>query len=426
MPVCIFGIKMPQNTCVKCKHEIFNELFECELCSGKFHALCATPRTVDVHGQQIQGCFRCAKDEEKRKLTLLDSTVATKSSNANENCQSSVSNYFLRPSGLVSETHVDMSEVNSPIRKQNSDSGNFSSLVRSLVEKVNCLPNLVEKVGSIDKRLEKVDELKNDLLGINNKLTTFIDQCNSSVREILLLKNRVSQLETSVANVATTSTGPEIKREIEYSFYRTFEIVIMGLSANLLIDKFKTLSELAKFLGIDFAVWHIAQTRVFKSRDDKNEILFVRFISPSFRTAWLSAKKAKGLVKCSDIFEGHSNNFIYINERQTQRERRELIEAQNLCKSLGFAGCWMTDGKILYKKTPTSRVLNYNLNPPINENVNENSEMDISQENVMLRNNIASNIQNADNIPNSGVTHLVTTGVKRDARSTSDQNISLA
>ena len=119
---------MPRNTCVKCKQEISNGLFECELCSGKFHSLCATPRTVDVHSQQIQGCFRCVKDEEKRKLTLLDPAAASKVSNVIENCQSSVTNYYLRPSVLSAKIHVEMSAIKSLIRKQNLNSSELNSL----------------------------------------------------------------------------------------------------------------------------------------------------------------------------------------------------------------------------------------------------------------------------------------------------------
>ena len=64
----------------------------------------------------------------------------------------------------------------------------------------------------------------------------------------------------------------------------------------------------------------------------------------------------------------------------------------------------MTDGKILYKKTLESRVLNYKLNSPINLSPNENSYMDISH------------------ILNFADRNFAISGVKRDVRSNSYQN----
>ena len=94
-----------------------------------------------------------------------------------------------------------------------------------------------------------------------------------------------------------------------------------------------------------------------------------------------------------------------------------------MCKSLGFAGCWVTEGKILCKKTPTSRVMDYNSNPPTNVNVKENLKMVISHETVTSRNNVSvASIINS----HSGQTHSVTTGVDRDARFILHQNTSRA
>ena len=154
-----------------------------------------------------------------------------------------------------------------------------------------------------------------------------------------------------------------VKRELEFSLSRTCEIIIIGLTAKLLSDK-DILNKIAIKLNIPFEPWHVSLTRSIKSRINSNVYLIVRFISPVFRTSWLKAKRFKGVVKCSDIESDQPAHQIYINERQTANERQALFEAKKECESLGYHGGWMSNGKILFKKSPEGRVFVYKPKPP--------------------------------------------------------------
>ena len=194
-----------------------------------------------------------------------------------------------------------------------------------------------------------------------------------------MLGKRITKLESAPEKPQATLSNDEVKRDFEFSITRTCEVVIIGLSTDLLKDKTDTLTKIATYLDIEFAPWHLAQTREFIKPNNSGVTLFVRFISPFFRAIWLKAKKAKGNAKCSDIFIGQSDNLIYINERQSRKERLALLEARKVCKSLGFSSCWMTDGKILFKKTPEGRVLEYRPNLMSPEIVDMDTSHDLPQ-----------------------------------------------
>ena len=263
---------------------------------------------------------------------------------------------------LQTASGTDSNEVFTPIVILGDE--NLTKLIHFFVNKVNCLPDLVSKVESIDKNLANVENRRQDLTTIDLKLTTFINQCKSNLNAIRSLKNRVTKLESTPVTPGTNTSNKlnEIKRDIELSITRTYEIVIIGLPIDLLKNVNNSLTSIAIYLDIDFAPWHVAQTREFKVPDKNDVILFVRFNAPHFRTIWLKAKKTKGAVKCSDIFTDQPDNLIYINERQSKRERLDLLEAKKVCKKRNFSNCWMTDGKILFKKTPEGRVLEYKTN----------------------------------------------------------------
>ena len=163
--------------------------------------------------------------------------------------------------------------------------------------------------------------MREDLKSMNDNVNSFITQCQSNTNAISDMNNRISHLESRLSNPLPTTDHIYLKLELNLAMNRTFEIVIIGLSAKFLEDKIDTLSKIAKHLRITFEPWHISLTRIIKSRSSGNNLLLIRFISPTFRQAWLKAKKTMGAVKCCEILNGQPDNFIFINEHQTNKER---------------------------------------------------------------------------------------------------------
>ena len=117
-----------------------------------------------------------------------------------------------------------------------------------------------------------------------------------------------------------------------------------------------------------FEPWHISFTRIIPAKNKNGQFFLIRFISSSFRTSWLQAKKLKGDLKCSEILNSEPDTLIYFNQRQTAIERHELMEARKIITDKNYPSCWMSDGVILYKETATGCVLKYsNLAVSVNE-----------------------------------------------------------
>ena len=403
--------------CVKCNQNVYTDVFECSLCSGIFHTTCATPHSLDVAGRVVEGCLRCFKDDEKRKISLLNaSKPAVNSQNIFSNeAQSNVTHYCVRPSFLQSETILNMSPKTSSKSNPSAITEDSNDLLKSLVEKVNCLPTLIAQMESLNSKMSNVEKLKNDLSEINNKLGSFIENCKTNTEDIVKINVRLSRLETNSNHSPPADIGA-IKRDLEFSMSRTYEIIIIGLTAKLLSNKDETLKKLAKHLNIFFVPWHVSSTHIIKPRNNNNSQtnnshLIVRFISPSFRGSWLKAKRLKGNIKCSDIDKDQPENLIFINERQTAKERQELLKAKRECDSRGYHGCWMSDGKILFKKLPEGRVFVYKHKPAPST---QDEDMEITHS-LHVNQGIAdtSQISNSANIPAqlSGASSQPTLGI---------------
>ena len=79
--------------------------------------------------------------------------------------------------------------------------------------------------------------------------------------------------------------------------------------------------------------------REIRTRGKNDAILLVRFNSPTVRTSWLQAKKLKGDVRCSNISNDQPRTPVFINQRQTSVERKNLLEARKVIEAKKFHAC---------------------------------------------------------------------------------------
>ena len=61
-------------------------------------------------------------------------------------------------------------------------------------------------------------------------------------------------------------------------------------------------------------------------------------------------KKTKHDILLSKLLPTGTDTKVYINERSSAFERRELMEAKKFAKSVKFEFCWMIRGQIFVKK----------------------------------------------------------------------------
>lgn len=246
------------------------------------------------------------------------------------------------------------------------------------LQQLDSLPSLSNNVESIQSQVSEIVKIKEDLKNIDTKLDSFIEKCNANSEKIKALDldvksidARVKKLESNQVQLVDRET---IKRELAFSMNRIFEVVIFGLSPLLLQNKSTTVPKIANLLGLSHEDWHVSYMREIRTRRNGTTLLLLHFVSPVFRANWLSAKRKKGDLKCSEIEPGQPDNLVYINQRETIEERRLFIEARNFARSQNYYGCWMSDGKIFFKKTQGSRPISYAPRAPHEEN----EHMDVS------------------------------------------------
>ena len=130
----LYVIPLKMSQCVKCNETVTTDIFECSTCSGIFHNDCVTQRTVHVMGRTIQGCLRCARDEERRKLSQNNASnpPASQLSGTSTQISQNISQYFVCPSILQTETIVNLSPKTTP--KNVANNGDLASILQTLTD----------------------------------------------------------------------------------------------------------------------------------------------------------------------------------------------------------------------------------------------------------------------------------------------------
>ncbi|KAG8290382.1 polycystic kidney disease protein 1-like [Homalodisca vitripennis] len=110
---------------------------------------------------------------------------------------------------------------------------------------------------------------------------------------------------------------------------------------------------LAKVIGVsytnqDFSIAHRLPGR-------SNSIV-AQFISRSRRAEWLAAAKRKR-VNTTDLSRSLPPGPVFINEHLTPHNKSVLWMARSLVKEGRLAYAWIKDGKILVRKTPSSKAV---------------------------------------------------------------------
>ena len=98
--------------------------------------------------------------------------------------------------------------------------------------------------------------------------------------------------------------------------------------------------------------------RIKSNKPDMRHIV-VKFTSTITRDFWLSCKRAKKELRCSDIKPEWPSSPVSINERATKDERQRVTEAKVLAKKYNFQYVWIKRGITYIRKDSNSRPIRY-------------------------------------------------------------------
>lgn len=293
----------------------------CNSCNEDYHFDCSGLKersfnTLSKAKKLEWKCVSC-RPKNKKKNSKRDSKVLTLISSEDDN------------SDNENESENDSNKYMERL---------FTKFEEKLWKKMN------HKFGEIESALNfnscKMDELTGTMKDVQKKMVLMEKEQEKMRVENVEMKTKIKLLEAEVYNNAQQANGNKIE--------------IMGLPANLNNEKATIAKVLEKVNGevIDECNYQIIQ--IYKK--DDNLVATLDFQSKVHRDNIMKKKISDRSVNLKDVVNnGADGKFVYLNEYLTPYYRKLFSEAKKLKHDKNYAYIWIRDGKILLKKTVTSK-----------------------------------------------------------------------
>lgn len=205
--------------------------------------------------------------------------------------------------------------------------------------------------------------------GINSKLNDFEDSLQYSSNQMDSLLNGFKEMKITFGllqskqealekeNLAIKKTVKELKSQIQTMEQKSLErnLEILGVPES--IEESQLIPKLCKKINIncpDSGDYYVK--RAFLGVKDKPKPIIVSFKSKLLRDNVLKESK-KYKPRVSD-FTGLNTDTsaVYVNEHLIPPVKKLFLSASKMKKEKGYSFLWVSEGKILLRKTPTSKV----------------------------------------------------------------------
>lgn len=256
--------------------------------------------------------------------------------------------------------------------------GNLSDVVRAMGEKppnsikeiVRVLSDLVVKLDAfatdIKKDVAKVSrsntEIHAELVGIRESITFLNADVEQAKKDVVGFRQELTEVKKQSyrqlhENQQLGRELSEAKREIvelkQYS--RSMNVEVRGLPVVANEDLTQSVRTIATRLGIEVSENDIDVVHRVQSRDKGKPNVVVRFASRGVRDRLLSVAKKTRLNTTHLGFE--TNDPLYINEHLCIENKILLSKARQARREKNWKYVWVSQGKILLRKTENSPVL---------------------------------------------------------------------
>ncbi|XP_072144399.1 uncharacterized protein [Dermacentor andersoni] len=172
-----------------------------------------------------------------------------------------------------------------------------------------------------------------------------------------LAEMKAEAAECRAANEELRVELKQARKEIiglkQYS--RSMNLEIQGLPVAANEDLGKAVAEIAKCLGTSVADGDIDVVHRVPSKDKKKPNVVLKFVSRTAREKLLSAARKKTLK--ADRLGFDTSDLVYINEHLCVENKMLLGKARKLKKEKNWKYVWVSQGKILMRKSENSSIL---------------------------------------------------------------------
>lgn len=232
----------------------------------------------------------------------------------------------------------------------------LNELLLKLDEFASDMKSSVEKVGGSNTEIHaELSGIKESIDFMNQGFENFKTDVEGFRRELAEVKKQNEQHHKT--NELLRRELQETKKEIlELKQYtRNINLEIKGLPIAPNEDLVSSVQKVASCLGVELAESDIDVVHRVRSKDKDKPNVVVKFVTRSVRDKVLNAAKKTRLNTKHLGFE--KQEPLFVNEHLCVENKALLTKAKKAAKDRNWKFVWLSQGKILMRRTDNSTVL---------------------------------------------------------------------
>lgn len=255
-----------------------------------------------------------------------------------------------------------LKDVAKALEKQPNTIKEVVKVLTELVVKLDAFTTELKKdVAKADEETSSA-EIRTELGGIRTSIGFINDGFEESKKDIERYRGELVEVKAEAAQCR--KTNEQLKRELDQAkkeiiglkqYSRNMNLEIQGLPVAADEDLGKTVEDIAKCLGTSVTEGDIDIVHRMPSKDKDKPNVLVKFVSRTAREKLLLAARKKTLK--ADKLGFDTTDLVYINEHLCIENKILLSKARKLKKEKNWKYVWVSQGKILMRKSESSSIL---------------------------------------------------------------------
>lgn len=248
---------------------------------------------------------------------------------------------------MESDDDASNSESDNETRQNERTTASVNTLIEGLSQKLaEILSRLGTLEGKVDKQNSITEAVEKSMELLASKYDELLSKIADQENEIAKLKKTTEELTEKLTEKDTELARLKHCVESAEQYTRGRNVEIHGIPEAPNQDLYQVLADLSVKLNIQSPERQVIEAlHRLKAHKDKIAPIIVRFVDQTTRDMWLAKKRALRADK------------IYINENLTRAHKMLLSECKKLAKDRGFKFVWVSNGKILVRKSEGASVI---------------------------------------------------------------------
>ncbi|XP_039275984.1 uncharacterized protein LOC120349611 [Nilaparvata lugens] len=221
------------------------------------------------------------------------------------------------------------------------------------------------------------EDMKNQWDVNNKKLDSIQEEMSNMNKDITFLKTKMDEIVEKATSTETrvqqlTDDNCKLHQELAVAKREIHDLQIQTRKNNIVIsgipiqskgtNVFPIIIKIAELLKLTYYQTDInaAHWLPVRGGEPRSQSIVVSFVSRLVKNEWLLARRHKRFLKAREIDNDFPDVQIYLNEQLTKDTSVLFKTARSMIKENKMASVWTNDGRVMAKRTPTSRPFRVN------------------------------------------------------------------